>query len=58
MISGNEVVVTYSIVRRKNVFAALKNGLRNTFTHEVYFIRTDDGWQLMDKKSEIEFLSF
>ncbi|TRX30648.1 hypothetical protein FNW52_19800 [Flavobacterium sp. ZT3R18] len=59
MSSGNKAVVTYNTIRRKNVFAAaVKNGLRDTLNHEVYFIRTDDGWQLMDKKSEIEFLSF
>ena len=55
----NKAIVTYNTVRRKNVFAAaVKNGLRDTLNYEVYFIRTDDGWQLMDKKSENEFLSF
>ena len=59
MSSDNKAIVTYNTVRRKNIFAvAVKNGLRDTLNHEVYFIRTDDGWQLMDKKSEIEFSSF
>lgn len=59
MSSGNKAIVEYTTIRRKNVFAAaIKNGLKDTLTHEVYFIRADDGWQLLDKKSEIEFLSF
>ena len=59
MSSGNKAVVAYNTIRKKNVFAAtVKNGLRDTLNYEVYFIRTDDGWQLMDKKSGIEFLSF
>jgi hypothetical protein len=59
MSSGNKAIVEYTTIRKKNVFAAaVKNGLKDTFSHEVYFIRTDEGWQLMDKKSEIEFLSF
>ncbi|MFV8354905.1 hypothetical protein ACNQGB_01815 [Flavobacterium sp. XS1P32] len=59
MSSDNKAIVTYNTVLRKNVFAvAVKNGLQDTLNHEVYFIRTNDGWQLMDKKSEIEFLSF
>ncbi|CAA9202411.1 hypothetical protein [Flavobacterium collinsii] len=59
MSSGNKAVVEFTTIRRKNVFAAaIKNGLKDTLNHEVYFIRADDGWQLMDKKSEIEFLSF
>lgn len=59
MSSGNKAIVEYTTIRRKNVFAAaIKNGLKDTLTHEVYFIRSDDGWQLLDKKSEIEFLSF
>ncbi|MCC9073511.1 hypothetical protein LNQ49_18195 [Flavobacterium sp. F-65] len=59
MSSGNKAIVEYTTIRKKNIFAAvIKNGLKDTLTHEVYFIRTDDGWQLMDKKSEIEFLSY
>ncbi|WP_291285277.1 hypothetical protein [Flavobacterium sp.] len=59
MSTGNKAIVEYTTIRRKNVFAAaIKNGLKDTLNHEVYFILTDDGWELMDKKSEIEFLSF
>lgn len=59
MSSGNKAIVEYSTIRKKNVFAAaIKNGLKDTLFHKVYFIRTDDGWQLLDKKSEIEFLSY
>ncbi|MCV9926303.1 hypothetical protein OIU83_01460 [Flavobacterium sp. LS1R49] len=59
MSSGNKAIVEYTTIRRKNDFAAaMKNGLRDTVNHEAYFLRTDDGWQLMDKKSEIEFLSY
>jgi hypothetical protein len=59
MSSGNKAIVEYTTIRRKNVFAAaIKNGLKDTLTHEVYFIRSDDGWKLMDKKSELEFLSY
>ncbi|MEO7978719.1 hypothetical protein [Flavobacterium sp.] len=59
MSSGNKAIVEYTTIRKKNIFAAaIKNGLKDTLNHEVYFIRADDGWQLMDKKSEIEFLSF
>ncbi|MNY81214.1 hypothetical protein D3C86_2226680 [compost metagenome] len=59
MSSGNKAIVEYTTIRKKNVFAAaIKNGLKDTLFHKVYFIRTDDGWQLLDKKSEIEFLSF
>ena len=59
MSSGNKAVVEYITIRRKNVFAAaIRNGLKDTLNHEVYFIRIDDGWQLLDKKSEIEFLSY
>jgi hypothetical protein len=59
MSSGNKAIVEYTTIRRKNAFAAaIKNGLKDTLNHEVYFIRADDGWQLLDKKSEIEFLSF
>ncbi|WP_409415801.1 hypothetical protein [Flavobacterium sp. PS2] len=59
MSSGNKAIVNYNTIRRKNDFAtAMKNVLRDTVNHEVYFIRTDNGWQLMDNKSEIEFLSF
>lgn len=59
MSSGNKAIVEYTTIRKKNVFAAvIKNGLRDTLNHEVYFIRTDDGWQLMDKKSELDFLSY
>lgn len=59
MSSGNKAIVEYTTIRRKNVFAvAIKNGLKDTLSHEVYFIRNDDDWKLMDKKSEIEFLSY
>lgn len=59
MSSGNKAIVEYTTIRKKNVFAAaIKNGLKDTLSHEVYFIRKDDGWELLDKKSEIEFLSF
>jgi hypothetical protein len=59
MSSGNKAIVEYTTIRRKNVFAAaIKNGLKDTLNHEVYFIQTDDGWKLMDKKSEFEFLSY
>lgn len=59
MSSGNKAIVEYTTIRRKNVFAVvIKNGLKDTLSHEVYFIRADEDWQLMDKKSEIEFLSF
>lgn len=59
MSSGNKAIVEYTTIRRRNVFAsAIKNGLKDTVSHEIYFIRTDDGWLLMDKKSEIEFLSY
>lgn len=59
MSSGNKAIVEYTTIRKKNVFAAaIKNGLKDTLSHEVYFIRADDGWQIMDKNSEIEFLSF
>ncbi|MFH7017382.1 hypothetical protein [Flavobacterium sp. FlaQc-47] len=59
MSSGNKAIVEYTTIRRKNVFAAaIKNGLKDTLNHEVYFIRTEDGWNLMDKKSEFEFLSY
>lgn len=59
MSSGNKAIVEYTTIRRKNVFAAaIKNGLKDTLNHEVYFIRTDDGWKLLDKKSEFEFLSY
>jgi hypothetical protein len=59
MSSGNKAIVEYTTIRRKNVFAAaIKNGLKDTLTHEMYFIRTDDGWQLVPKKLEIEFLSY
>jgi hypothetical protein len=59
MNSGNKAIVEYTTIRKKNVFAAaIKNGLKDTLSHEVYFIRADDAWQLMDKRSEIEFLSF
>ncbi|MFH6936367.1 hypothetical protein [Flavobacterium sp. FlaQc-30] len=59
MSSDNKAIVEYTTIRRKNVFAAaMKNGLKDTLHHEVYFIRNHDGWQLMDKKSEIEFLSY
>lgn len=59
MSSGNKAIVEYTTIRRKNVFAvAIKNGLKDTLNHEVYFIRNDNGWKLMDKKSEIEFLSY
>jgi len=59
MSSGNKAIVEYTTIRRKNIFvAAIKNGLKDTLTHQVYFIQSDDGWQLLDKKEEIEFLSF
>ena len=59
MSSGNKAIVEYTTIRKKNVFAAaIKNGLKDTLNHEVYFIQKDDGWELLDKKSEIEFLSF
>ncbi|GIQ57870.1 hypothetical protein Flavo103_10060 [Flavobacterium collinsii] len=59
MSSGNKAIVEYTTIRKKNAFAvAIKNGLKDTLNHQVYFIRTNVGWQLMDKKSEIEFLSF
>ncbi|MGO4770878.1 hypothetical protein ACEN2I_04400 [Flavobacterium sp. W22_SRS_FK3] len=59
MSSGNKAIVEFTTIRKKNVFAAaIKNGLKDTLSHEVYFIRAEDGWKLMDKKSEIEFLSF
>jgi len=59
MSSGSKAIVEYSTIRKKNIFAvAIKNGLKDTLFHKVYFIRTDDGWQLLDKKSEIEFLSY
>ncbi|RUT68505.1 hypothetical protein D0817_20465 [Flavobacterium cupreum] len=59
MSSGNKAIVEYITIRKKNIFAAaIKNGLKDTLTHEVYFIRNEDGWKLLDKKSEIEFLSF
>lgn len=59
MNSGNKAIVEYTTIRKKNVFAAaIKNGLKDTLSHEVYFIRADDGWLLLDKKSEIEFLSY
>lgn len=59
MSSGNKAIAAYTTILRKNVFAAaIKNGLKDTLNHEVYFIRADDGWKLMDKKSEIEFLSY
>ncbi|WP_348823358.1 hypothetical protein [Flavobacterium aestuarii] len=59
MSSGTKAIVTYSTIRRKNVFAkAVKNGVKDTLKHEIYFIQTDDGWRIMDKKSEIEFLAF
>ena len=59
MSSGNKAIVEYTTIRRKNLFAAaIKNGLKDTLSHEVYFILADDGWQLLNKKSEIEFLSF
>jgi hypothetical protein len=59
MSSGNKAIVEYTTIRRKNVFAvAIKNGLKDTLNHEVYFIRNDNGWKLMDKKSELEFLSY
>ncbi|KQO24946.1 hypothetical protein ASF10_07175 [Flavobacterium sp. Leaf82] len=59
MSSGNKAIVEYTTIRRKNVFAAsIKNGLKDLLSHEVYFILADDGWQIMDKKSEIEFLSY
>jgi hypothetical protein len=59
MSSGNKAIVEFTTIRKKNVFAAaIKNGLKDTLNHEVYFIRADDGWELMDKKSEIEFLSY
>jgi hypothetical protein len=59
MSSGNKAIVEYTTIRRKNVFAAvIKNGLKDTLSHEVYFVRTDEEWQLLDKKSEIEFLSY
>ena len=57
--SGNKAIAEYTTIRKKNVFAAaIKNGLKDTLTHEIYFIRTDDGWLLIPKKSEIEFLSY
>ena len=59
MSSGNKAVVAYNTILKKIFFAAaVKNGLRDTLNYEVYFIRNDDVWQIMDKKSEIEFLSF
>jgi hypothetical protein len=59
MSSGNKAIVEYTTIRKKNIFAAaIKNGLKDTLNHQVYFIRADNGWQLLDKKSEIEFLSF
>jgi hypothetical protein len=59
MSSDNKAIVEYTTIRRKNVFAAsIKNGLKDTLSHEVYFILADDGWRLLDKKAEIEFLSF
>ncbi|RKR08890.1 hypothetical protein C8C83_0485 [Flavobacterium sp. 90] len=59
MSSGNKAIVEYTTIRKKNVFAAaIKNGLKDTLIHEVYFILADEGWRLLDKKSEIEFLSF
>lgn len=59
MSSGNKAIVVYTTIRRKNVFAvAIKNGLKDTLNHEVYFIRNDDGWKFLDKKSELEFLSY
>lgn len=59
MSSDNKAIVEYTTIRRKNAFAAaIKNGLKDTLNHEVYFIQADDGWQLMDKKSEIEFLTY
>ncbi|CAD0004813.1 MULTISPECIES: hypothetical protein [Flavobacterium] len=59
MSSGNKAIVEYTTIRRKNIFAAaMKNGLKDTLNHEVYFIQSDGGWQLLDKKSEIDFLSF
>ena len=59
MSSGNKAIVEYTTIRKKNVFAvAIKNGLKDTLNHEVFFIRNDDVWKLMDKKSELEFLSY
>lgn len=59
MSSGNKAIVKYTTIRKKNVFAAaIKNGLKDTLNHEGYFIQKDDGWELLDKKSEIEFLSY
>ncbi|MCV9932883.1 hypothetical protein OIU80_11365 [Flavobacterium sp. LS1R47] len=59
MSSDNKAIVGYTTIRKKNVFvAAIKNSLKDTLSHEVYFIRADDGWKLLDKKSEIEFLSY
>jgi len=59
MSSGDKAIVEFTTIRKKNVFAAaIKNGLKDTLSHEVYFIRADDGWELMEKKSWIEFLSY
>jgi hypothetical protein len=59
MNSGNRAIVKYTTIRKKNIFAtAIKNGLKDTLTHEIYFIRTDDGWLLMHKTPEIEFLFY
>jgi hypothetical protein len=56
---GNRAIVKYTTIRKKNIFAtAIKNGLKDTLTQEIYFIRTDDGWLLMHKTPEIEFLSY
>jgi hypothetical protein len=56
MNSGNKAIVAYNTVRRKNIFTtAVKIGFRNTLNHEIYFIRTDDRWQLMDKSRKLNF---
>lgn len=58
MSSENKAIVTYSVIRKKSIFAAaMKNPMSDTVTRKVFFIRTSDGWQLT-KKSEIEFLAF
>lgn len=58
MSSGKKAIVTYSTVRKNTVFASvLKKSLPQTAEYTVYFVLTEDGWQLINK-SDIEFIAF
>jgi hypothetical protein len=54
--SGKKAIVEYSTMRKNTAFASLlKNGLLATKQHKVYFLLTENGWQIVNK-SDFEFI--